>query len=54
MALDNAEITLRCPKCKREFREKIGRLKNNPNIPCSGCGAAAIWRTQVEKDNEGQ
>jgi len=38
MILDNTEITIHCPKCKREIRERIGRLKNNPGIPCPGCG----------------
>ncbi len=36
--LDDAEIDLTCPACSHEFQETLGRLKNNPNIVCPGCG----------------
>jgi uncharacterized Zn finger protein (UPF0148 family) len=38
MTLDNTEITLHCPKCKHQFGEQFGRLKDSPKIPCPACG----------------
>lgn len=35
--LDSTEIQLTCPKCAHQFKERIGRLKNDPTIPCPGC-----------------
>jgi hypothetical protein len=36
--LDDAEIDLSCPTCRREFQETLGRLKGNPNVARPGCG----------------
>lgn len=37
--LDNATIDITCPKCSRKFKERLGRLKNNPMLKCT-CGAS--------------
>jgi DNA-directed RNA polymerase subunit RPC12/RpoP len=48
MILDNSLVTVRCPKCKHQFREKFGRLKNSPDIPCPACAASiAVDGTQL-------
>ncbi|AQW28825.1 hypothetical protein ACKZDW_09075 [Ralstonia syzygii subsp. celebesensis] len=39
LGLDDQSIELACPKCAHKFNETIGRLKNNPDITCGGCGA---------------
>lgn len=38
--LDDSEIDLSCPSCGHKFQETLGRLKNNPNIVCPGCGGS--------------
>lgn len=35
--LDDQLFKLSCPSCGKKFEERIGRLKNNPDIPCPGC-----------------
>lgn len=35
--LDNHQIEMACPQCGRKFKERLGRLKNNPKIRCPGC-----------------
>ncbi len=37
---DSAEIDLTCPKCANKFKQRIGQLKNDPDIPCPDCGAS--------------
>ena len=37
---DSAEIDLTCPKCAHLFKQRIGRLKSDPDIPFPGCGAS--------------
>lgn len=37
--LDNVQIDIACPKCGRKFKERLGRLQNNPLLHCSGCGS---------------
>lgn len=34
---DSADIDLTCPGCGRKFKQKLGRLKQNPTINCPGC-----------------
>lgn len=36
---DSSDIELTCPKCAHKFKQRLGRLKNDPDIPCPGCGA---------------
>ncbi|KFJ08853.1 hypothetical protein DR66_5973 [Delftia acidovorans] len=36
--LDSQAITINCPKCRRERRETIGKLRLNPKLTCQGCG----------------
>jgi len=35
---DSADIELTCPKCAHKFKQQLGGLKNDPDIPCPGCG----------------
>lgn len=37
--LDNHQIDLACPKCGHKIKERLGRLKNNPLLRCTRCGA---------------
>lgn len=37
--LDNHQIDITCPSCSRKFKERLGRLQNNPLLRCPGCGA---------------
>ncbi|MEN9375983.1 MAG: hypothetical protein RL710_1140 [Pseudomonadota bacterium] len=35
--LDDQTIELACPNCSRKFKERIGKLKTNPKLTCTGC-----------------
>jgi DNA-directed RNA polymerase subunit RPC12/RpoP len=35
---DSSNIELTCPQCAHKFKQRIGRLKNDQDIPCPGCG----------------
>jgi len=35
--LDDQTIELTCPHCAHKFKERIGKLKTNPTLTCSGC-----------------
>jgi hypothetical protein len=37
--IDDVELIIRCGKCGKELREKIGRLRRNPEVLCK-CGTA--------------
>ncbi|MGH7192168.1 MAG: YnfU family zinc-binding protein [Candidatus Saccharimonadales bacterium] len=34
----NELLTVDCPSCGQEVSEREGRLKNNPQVACPGCG----------------
>lgn len=36
--LDNSSIELTCPECSHKFKERLGKLKTNPTVPCPHCG----------------
>lgn len=38
--LDNAQIDVPCPKCGHTTKERLGRLKNNPQLRCIRCGSS--------------
>lgn len=42
MDIDSHELTFNCPSCGQEFSETIGRLRENPKIPCTGCGSVIV------------
>jgi DNA-directed RNA polymerase subunit RPC12/RpoP len=44
---DSTNIELTCPKCSHKFKQRIGRLKNNPNITCPGCAALILIDANV-------
>ncbi len=35
--LDNSAIELTCPSCGHKFKERIGKLKASPKLPCPQC-----------------
>lgn len=37
--LDSEEISLPCPKCRRETKRTIGRARRDGYFTCAGCGA---------------
>jgi uncharacterized Zn finger protein len=39
---DELELTLTCPVCGEETREKATRLRAEPVITCPNCGAVEI------------
>ncbi|MEN6302450.1 MAG: hypothetical protein ABFC96_03150 [Thermoguttaceae bacterium] len=48
---DNQTIQIPCPECGHEITETIGRLKNDPDLPCPGCGITI--KINAEKFREG-
>lgn len=43
---DSHRLDIPCSGCGKKFSETIGRLKQNPKITCTGCGAV----TAVDAD----
>lgn len=41
--LDNAEITIECPSCRRKIKQRLGRLKDNQALRCL-CGQDFVVR----------
>lgn len=39
---DSTELVITCPNCKHKFKERIGRLKNNPTLPCAACRSEIV------------
>lgn len=35
--LDDSRIELTCPSCSHKFKERIGKVKTNPKLPCPAC-----------------
>ena len=35
------QMGIRCPKCGNQLHETIARLKENPKLVCSRCGATS-------------
>ncbi len=47
---DNPDLGRTCPKCSHKFKQRIGRLKNDPNIPCPACGASIHFDGKMLRD----
>lgn len=50
MNFDSASIELTCPKCAHKFKERVGRLKNNPTLPCPKCRSAITIKAEGLRD----
>lgn len=51
--LDDKTIEITCPQCSHKFKERIGRLKTNPNLTCSRCRASIrVQADQLRKATE--
>lgn len=40
--IDSHAITIPCPTCGKELKEKLGRLKRDKYIACPVCGRIAV------------
>ena len=47
--LDSTIVTISCPKCGKQLKEKIGRLKRDNHIVCPVCGRMAVSTDQIRK-----
>lgn len=47
--LDNVEVKIACPKCGKQLKEKIGRLKREKHVKCVVCGRVAVNTDQLRK-----
>ncbi|WP_150428852.1 hypothetical protein [Dechloromonas sp. CZR5] len=45
--LDSQIITIPCPQCGKQLKEKIGRLKREKKIACSVCGPMTVNADQL-------
>lgn len=57
-AFDNQSIDIPCPNCSEKFSEKVGRLKDSPQLDCPSCGKpfqvnAEELRVAVDRLQEG-
>ncbi len=48
--LDAAEIELTCPQCGHQFKETLGRLKNDPKLVCPGCSSTIAIEAEGLRD----
>ena len=46
---DSQDIAIPCPKCGKQLKEKLGRLKREKHIPCPVCGRIAVDLESVVK-----
>lgn len=49
MTLDQHSIQLTCPKCGKQLKEQIGRLKRNRYVTCPACGRVAVNTDQLRR-----
>lgn len=42
ISLNAHTITLSCPQCGQQLKEKLGRLKRDKHITCPTCGRIAV------------
>lgn len=40
--LDSHTVTVPCPTCGQQLKEKLGRLKRDKHIDCPVCGRIAV------------
>ena len=43
---DDADMEIPCPKCGKQFTEKLGTLKNSSNVKCPHCGIGFAPNTE--------
>lgn len=36
---DSDKVAIKCPKCNRHSKYKVGRVRHNPNLKCPTCRA---------------
>lgn len=44
---DQQEINIPCPHCSHQFPEKVGRLKDSPEVTCPAC--ASVFKVNAEQ-----
>lgn len=44
---DQQEINIPCPHCGHQFPEKVGRLKDSPEVNCPACGG--VFKVNAEQ-----
>lgn len=44
---DQQEINIPCPHCGHKFPEKVGRLKDSPEVTCPAC--AGVFKVNAEQ-----
>lgn len=49
--LDSATIDVACPSCREKARARIGRLRRDPTLTCSGCGVNIPVDGQALRDD---
>lgn len=47
---DKDELTLECPSCSHQFKQALGRLKNDPTLHCPACGQSITIKAQGLRD----
>lgn len=48
--LNSAQIPIQCPQCKHETKQKVGRLRRNPQLTCPRCATSfRIDATKFDK-----
>lgn len=47
--LDSTDITIPCPQCGKQLKEKLGRLKRDKHITCQKCGMMAVDTNEIRK-----
>ena len=52
-SLDGVTASLPCPKCGKQLKEQIGRLKRNKHITCPVCGQMAVDTNQLRRVEDG-
>lgn len=50
--LDSHVITMTCPQCHKQLKEKIGRLKRDKHITCPTCGRITVDTNQLRHIEE--
>lgn len=47
--LDSQDITIPCPKCRKQLKEKLGRVKRDKHITCPKCGRMAFDANKIRE-----
>lgn len=51
--LDSHVMTFPCPKCGKQLKEKVGRMKRNKHVSCAVCGQIAVDAEQLRRIEDG-